>query len=413
MAIGQTLIWAVMYYSFSALFLTWEQELGWSKAELSGAFTTAVLISAFLAPMTGRFIDRGYGTITLSGAALLGAVGLVLLSQITAIWHFYAVYFLIGVAMSAGLYESCFALLTHALGPDGQDGDYPGLFSGRLCRYPIFSGVTYLEGVFGWRMTMWILAAILVLVVAPLHWYGGRAAEKHIATKRERDGIEPSQAIRENKVADESKTEKVPSGFQIGKSPVFWLLAISYAMIGLNHGAIITHMLPLFDERGIQANMAVFAASMIGPMQVAGRVIMLAVERRFSSIVIFVACFASMAVASIALLGANAIPWLVVGFVFLQGAGAGTTSILRPVTTADLLGSRNFGVISGFLAVPARIAGAAAPTIAALIWGVGGYNLVLVYTLSMAVLGLFALLWAASFATRTLQQPQKQTAESN
>jgi hypothetical protein len=51
-----------MYYSFPALLLAWERDLGWSKAELSGAFTVALVTSAFLAPMVGRIIDRGYGT---------------------------------------------------------------------------------------------------------------------------------------------------------------------------------------------------------------------------------------------------------------------------------------------------------------------------------------------------------------
>ena len=393
-----------MYYSFSALFLTWEQELGWSKTELSGAFTAAVMISAFLAPMTGRFIDRGYGSITMAGAALLGAVGLVLLSFVTTVWQFYAVYFLIGIAMSAGLYETCFALLTHVLGPTAKMAitrvSLAAGFAGTLS----FPGVTYLEGLVGWRSTMWILAAILVLIVTPLHWYGGRRAEKHLASK-ERANEKESQAVGTAPLPTKPEVAKQGSGFQIGWSPVFWLLAITYAMIGLNHGAIIPHMLSIFSERGISDNLAVFVASMMGPMQVAGRVIMLTVERRFSSIAIFATCFASMAVASVALLGANLLPWLIFGFVFLQGAGAGTTSILRPVTTADLLGSRNFGVISGFLAVPARIAGAAAPTIAALIWGVGGYNLVLAYTLCMALIGIFAL-FSASAASKKRQSAE-------
>ena len=37
LAIGQTLAWALIYYVFPALLLRWEQELGWSKADLTMA----------------------------------------------------------------------------------------------------------------------------------------------------------------------------------------------------------------------------------------------------------------------------------------------------------------------------------------------------------------------------------------
>ena len=47
LAIAEMLIWACIYYSFPALLLHWEQSLGWSRADLTGAITLAVLVSAF------------------------------------------------------------------------------------------------------------------------------------------------------------------------------------------------------------------------------------------------------------------------------------------------------------------------------------------------------------------------------
>ena len=135
---------------------------------------------------------------------------------------------------------------------------------------------------------------------------------------------------------------------------------------------------------------------MIGPMQVAGRLTMLAFERRVSSLGIFVSCFVAMGLASLALLGASALPVLIIAFVLLQGAGHGVTSIMRPVITADLLGHRDFGVIAGSLAVPFMLAAAAAPSIAAAIWGVGGYDLVIGFAGAAALVGLGSLLAAAS-----------------
>jgi hypothetical protein len=47
LALAQALVWAAMYYSFPALLLAWERDLGWSKAELSGAFTVALVTSGW------------------------------------------------------------------------------------------------------------------------------------------------------------------------------------------------------------------------------------------------------------------------------------------------------------------------------------------------------------------------------
>jgi len=83
LAIAETIVWAAMFYSFPALILEWERSLGWSKTELSGAFTLSLVTSAVLAPVVGRLIDRGLGRYVYTGCALLGAVLLALLSRVT------------------------------------------------------------------------------------------------------------------------------------------------------------------------------------------------------------------------------------------------------------------------------------------------------------------------------------------
>jgi MFS family permease len=116
LAIAQIFVWAAMYYLFPALLLEWEGEIGWSKTELSGAFTMALVVSAALAPVVGRIIDRGFGSRIFTGSAVLGALLLALLSMVTKLWQFYTVWILIGIAMSGGLYEACFAILTRVMG---------------------------------------------------------------------------------------------------------------------------------------------------------------------------------------------------------------------------------------------------------------------------------------------------------
>ena len=48
LAIGQTLVWAGLYYVFPALLVRWEESLGWSRADLTAAITLAIFVSALV-----------------------------------------------------------------------------------------------------------------------------------------------------------------------------------------------------------------------------------------------------------------------------------------------------------------------------------------------------------------------------
>jgi MFS family permease len=188
LAIAQIFMWAAMYYLFPALFLVWERDLGWSKTELSGAFTLALVVSAVLAPGVGRIIDRGFGSRIFTGSAMLGSLLLVLLSMVTKLWQFYAVWIAIGAAMSGGLYEACFAILTRAMGTRAKQAitlvTLIAGFAGTLA----FPGTHALVGVFGWRLTVLTYAAALILIATPLIWSGCRLSQRHGDTHPAIDG---------------------------------------------------------------------------------------------------------------------------------------------------------------------------------------------------------------------------------
>lgn len=382
LAVAETLVWAAVYYSFPALLLEWEHDLGWSKTELSGAFTLALVMSALLAPLVGRVIDRGYGPRVFTGCALAGAGLLVLLAGVTTPWQFYAVWLGLGVAMAGMLYEACFAVLTRAMGSRRKQAitivTLVAGFAGTLA----FPGTHALVGLVGWRGTMRVLAAIVAVMAVPLIWFGSRAAE------RQRDRQAPT--------AGHTAAAMAPAL----RSATFWLLALGFVAIALDHGVLLTHLLPLLDEHSISSGTAILAASMIGPMQVAGRLAMVATERHVSTLHIFAACFIAMGIAAMSLLESSTYPLLLVSFVLFQGAGYGVTSIMRPVVIAEMLGYKNFGLIAGLLAIPFLGAAAAAPTVAAFIWRAGGYDTVIWFAGSASVLGLIALLGAARLSTR-------------
>lgn len=381
LAVAQTVVWAGVYYSFAGLLARWEADLGWSKTDLSASLTFALIASAVCAPFFGRLIDRGHGRLVLTLGPVVAALLLVMLAMVETRWQFTAVWIGLGCCMAASLYEPCFAFVTHHYGNEAKRPitliSLVAGFAGTLS-FPLAFGVAEWGT---WRASVLVFAALIVVITVPLTWMAtGRIAVAH-----------PPEPL-------EPVAGKTARALHALGNPVFWFIAVAFAAITMNHGMIINHLMPLLAERGLEQETVVLAASMIGPMQVAGRLAMMAAERHVSMIRITAFAFGAMALAALALLGTVLVPALLVVFVICQGAGVGVNSITRPVVTALLLGRRNFGAISGMLASIAMGAFAAAPLAAAWFWDFGGYELVLWVCFGLAVAATVAIPGAATFS---------------
>lgn len=383
LAIAQTLIWACLYYSFPALLLHWESSLGWSRSDLTAAITLAVFISAFVSPLGGRLIDAGKGPQMMTACAVLGGLLMILLSQVQALWQFYLLWGLIGVCLGGGLYEPCFALITRARGEQAKRSiifvTLVAGFAGTIS----FPAAHSLAEMSGWRSANLVFGLVSIFVIAPIMWIGAQEVEqtgrgKHV-----------------------SASQVVASRSFLG-SPVFWFLAVAFSLGSVLHGVTLHHLLPILDERGIHDEVAVMVISFIGPMQVTGRLAMMAAERHVSNHGIAISCFVLMGFSILILFGSGTTPAMLIAFVILFGGSYGMVSIVRPVIARDLLGEAQFGAKSGALALIYLTGSASAPYLGSLVWSQGGYELVLPLLVILAVCGLGLYLGANRFAgTRT------------
>lgn len=382
MAMGQILVWAGLFYVFPALLLKWEHSLGWSRADLTAAITLAVFASAFTSPFVGRLIDKGKGPQLMAGSACLGGISLFGVSLITELWQFYLAWGLIGITLAGCLYEPCFALVTRARGARAKQAIILITLIAGFAGAISFPMAHTLAETWDWRTAVRVFAVVVIFTASPLLWISASLLEK--------TGIH--RAI-------------VPKTYEILRQPfmasgVFWLLATGFAFAALLHGVALHHLLPILADRGIHQDVAVVAAAFIGPMQVAGRLAMMAAERHVSNNSIAISCFVVMGCSVLLLIGAGTTPALLVGFVILFGGGYGVVSIIRPVIARDILGQDNFGAKSGALAMLYLTGSASAPFLGSLVWNIGGYQLVLPGLLLLALSGLVLYLLADKFATR-------------
>ena len=376
LAVAQMLVWACIYYSFPALLLHWEQALGWSRADLTAAITLAVFVSAFCSPLYGRLIDSGKGALMMTAATVLGGCCMLLLTQVEYRWQFYLLWAVIGMCMSGSLYEPCFALITRARGEQARRSiifvTLVAGFAGTIS-FPVAHAIA---SDFGWRGAVTFFGATAILLVAPIMWLGASAVVR-AGAHRHLDNPHLSLAER-----------------SFLQSPVFWCLALGFGLGAVMHGITLHHLLPILDEREISSEVAVIAISFIGPMQVAGRLAMMASERHVSNHGIAITSFVLMATSILLLIGAGATPVMLVGFVILFGGAYGMVSIIRPLIARELLGERQFGAKSGALALVYLAGSASAPFLGSLGWSWGGYALVLPSLMLLAFTGLVLYLLA-------------------
>lgn len=374
LALGQTLVWAGIYYVFPALLLNWEEMPGWSRKSLTGAFTVALFVSACASPVTGRIIDAGLGPLLMAICTAGGGIALLILSQVQDLLTFYALWAFLGLMMAGALYEPCFALITRALGSQARPAIVTVTLIAGFASTLSFPAAHTLSEFTGWRTALQIFGGIVILAATPLMWFGANSIEKHGQERR----------------LEEISSSTEP-GAKAGRSwlrkPVFWFLGCGFALAAIVHGVTLHHLLPILSERGVADAFAVTIVSLIGPMQVAGRLAIMSLNKHLSNHVVALTCFSLLGVSIVLLVFAGSTPWLLVSFVLCFGSGYGIVSIVRPVIARDLLGEASFGYKSGSLALLYLAGAASAPWLGSVIWNAGGYELVLPALILLAVSG--------------------------
>ena len=123
--------------------------------------------------------------------------------------------------------------------------------------------------------------------------------------------------------------------------------------------AMAAHLPRLLQAMGVSATAAVAAASLVGPAQVAARLVEFGVLRRVSPMISarLATGLHPIGAALLAFFG----PIAALPFVLLHGAGNGMLTIARGTLPLALFGPAGYGLRTGLLSAPARILQGGAP----------------------------------------------------
>jgi MFS family permease len=332
---AQTLAWGSSYYLPAILAEPIGAGTGVSGSWVFAALSAALLIAAFGGPAVGRIIDRhgGRGVLALSNVVL--AAGLVTLAAAHGAVMLFAAWAILGIGMTLGLYDAAFAALT-AL----YRGDARGPITGITLIAGFASTVswplsTFLNSAVGWRETVLVWAALNLVLGLPLNLLLPV----------------PARAAQLRHTPDRS----------VGWKPYkeMLLLAFVFAAAWFVTGAMAAHLPRLLELAGATPLQAITAAAMVGPAQVAARLVEFFLLRRSHPLVS--ARIAALLHPVGAVIFAAIGPAAAAAFAIFYGAGNGLLTIARGTVPLAVFGPHGYGERTGLLGAPARAAQALAP----------------------------------------------------
>jgi len=373
---AQTLAWASSYYLPAMLAAPMARDLGVATPTVFAAFSVALIVSALLGPLAGRTIDRHGGRPVLVGTNLLFAAALVGMALAQGPVGLFAAWVLMGVAMGSGLYEAAFATLVRLYG-QGARSAITGitLIAGfaSTVGWPLSA---WMETQWGWRGACAGWAALHLLVGVPLNGWLPRAD----TTKN------PPQPPADEPLAAASGSAASAPSTTTHPLRTTLLLSFVFAVTWFTSTAMAAHLPRLLQASGASLQAAVAMAALVGPAQVAARLLEFGFLRRLHPLL------SAQLAAAAHPVGAGLL--MVLGgpvaavFTVLHGAGNGILTIAKGTLPLVLFGPAGYGARQGLMMVPARVAQAFAPVLfGMLLDGVGAAALWATALLGLAALG--------------------------
>jgi len=372
LGVMQILAWGSTYYLPAVLAEPIARDTGWPLAWIVGGLSVGLLVAALASPRVGAVIQARGGRPVLALAALVLAAGLTILGLAPSLPVFLAGWVLLGFGMGCGLYDPAYATLGRLYGANARSAithlTLLGGFASTVC-WPLSA---FLAAQVGWRGACFAYAGLHLAVTLPLVLAFIPPAPGTAATAR--SGVQAAPSL------------------EPGQRRAVLLMMGVLVLGGAIMALVSVHLITLLQARGVALAAAVTYGGLIGPSQVAARLIEIAGRGRYHPLWTLTAAFTLVGL-GLSLLAAH---WSDIALaLILYGAGNGVYSIARGTVPLALFGPDHYAGLVGRLARPGLVAQAAAPPLGAVLFsrlGADGLWAALAL-MALANLGLIAGLW--------------------
>ena len=363
-------------------------ELNVGVGSISLYLTIFMLVMTFMFPVLGRVLQTVNIRIAFSAGFIVCIVALGLMSQYTAVWHFYL------SAIAMGLVAPLFFLSSPIMIGNWFEKKQ-GLAMGISAAFASLGGVilnpiiSYCIIEFGWRTSYIIIAIIGAIVVLPFSLFV-------IRLRPEDMGLKPfGHEVREEKDEFElaegtSNQEGVPASKAV-KSLAFISLFLGIGLLSFLGGY--SQQLPSYAlSIGFTATIGgtLVSISLIG--SIASKLLLGALADKFGIKNVVIGGTIVVIIGFISLLMSNGnITFIIIGAV-LYGANASLYNVGTPLLTRSVFGNKDFATIYSYISVGQSLVGALGVSTVGFIYDASGsYIMTFILGIIVSAVAIFAI----------------------
>jgi MFS family permease len=362
---------SMVYYSTGIWIRPWQEEFGWTRAEIGFQQSISVMVMVVLAPVVGRLIDR-YGIRPVTAISLIGYASFLLLfpfmngslSMLYALSFGYAIFGIgtTGVSFTRAINAFFVKNRGLALGI--------ALTSGGVMAYAIPRFLTPFVAENGWRAG-YVVMFLIVLISTPLVYF------------LLRDRPEDAGTQDNGEAATDPTQHGVPFAAAI-RTVTFWKVAAIFLFISSAILGLIPAFIPLLQDAGLTAAESGQLAAVLGLSVMVGRLFIGFVIDRIFAPYVTATAFTLVGFGCLSL-GIGGVDYAIFAAIAL-GFAVGAEVDLIGYFTARYFGLLNYGAIYGLLYSIFIFGAAIAPLYTGYIWDVtGNYDLALMIAAALMV----------------------------
>jgi MFS family permease len=369
LAVTAAISYGALFYSFAVMVAPMRADLGASTAELSGALTASLAITGLAAVPAGRWLDRHGARGLMTSGSVVAGLSVAAWSRAQNLPQLYLAFAGMGLAGAAVMYEPAFAVINTWFDRDR----HAALLS--LTVIAGFSSTIFLPlsqalvDSLGWRDAVLVLGALAGACAVPHYLVLGRApADLGLHA----DGV-PSDETAPTLVTVTAAIDGPIDTRAAWQDTAVRLLTTAVFLETVAVTVVAVHLVSYLRDDGFSPGIAATAAGMLGAVQVAGRITLARVARRWG---IARTAAAMVAGQSLGVAGLFALPHPLnaVAFVGLFGAGFGVMSIARPALLGAYVARPIFASVSGVQTLVVNAGRVVAPVSAAAFISFAGYG---------------------------------------
>ena len=360
------------YYGMGALLLPLTSEFGWTRTQLSLAFSMRSVQGGLEGPFGGMAIDKyGERKITII-STVIACIGLIAVLYVKTLWQFIIVWgFIVSLGFNLGLYDTVNSAVAKWFHRDRSRAIGIVTIGGGLGAPVIVPIMTWIIENYSWRTALIFIVISTALIALPLafFWMKDNPPEYY--------GMLPDGDTPTNNGDGEDEVEiKIDYGYDFTpkeamKTRSFWMVLIAFMLNGGTLAMVTMHQMAYHQSLGIDALAASVILGAMATISLGGRFLTAAFGSRFTEREYIMFGYLLRTLGLVVFIYARSISMIML-FALLFGVGYGITIPAQTSLRANYFGRKAYATITGYITFFIAITNVAYPTFAAWIYDTTG-----------------------------------------